>query len=672
MSLGGYMGKLLYVDLTAGEARTEPLDPAMARAFLGGFGLNMKLAYDLIPPGVDPLSPQNVIILGVGPLTGTLAPGSARVSVTTKFPLSNTIGGGNGGVRTGAQIKLAGYDAVIISGKAARPVYLRIKDEEVALRPAQGLWGKDIYESTEALWAAEGDEAGILAIGQAGENLGKYALAFTDKIAATGRGGLGAVMGAKNLKAIVVSGSQDVTVADSKRFMKMVNRYFERIRSYALHPEWISLGMQRTWADTAKRDGSVRKLGTAMVGMEEADRLCGVPAYLNFRKANFACFSCPMADKEIIEIKAGEAKGLVTYTSSFSSKLEPFVTMFEIHSTEQAIRCMNATNRYGLDNQDLVGVMDQVIHLYEQGVITPADTGGVALRRDFDTAMRLIEWTALRQGLGDVMAEGMDGVCRRFGQDPQRGSLAIKGWRSHFDPRVTGMGTMEFEMVVNPRGGHHTSGGGPAYSRGSATEKFATHANRMGAPDEAVARILDPVVGFNAGRFTRYSEDWYAVLNALGMCVRLQINRFHSIGALAELYSSATGLETTPRELAAAGERAWNVLRAWSAREGFSRKDDRFPDRWFEPIAAPAGQQLRLHHYFGQPLGRGDAEQMLDDYYDERGWDERSGIPTAGKLASLGLEGVAEDLRRRDILGACRRELQTEAGPPEPRVAASP
>jgi aldehyde:ferredoxin oxidoreductase len=645
MSFNAYMGRLLYVDLSTGEVRTEDLDPAMARAFLGGFGFNMRLAYDLIPPGIDPLSPQNPIIVGVGPLTGTLAPGSARVSVTTKFPLSNTIGGGNGGVRLGAQLKLAGYDAVIVAGRASQPVYLRIADDQVRLVPAGSLWGKDVYETTEALWAAEGDGAGILAIGQAGENLVKSALAFMDKIAATGRGGLGAVMGAKNLKAIVVSGTQDVTVADSKRFMKAVNRYFERIRSYPLYDEWISLGMQRTWADTVKRPGFVRDLGSDIVGTEEADRLCGVPAFLQFRKANFACVSCPLADKEILEIREGEAKGLVTYTSSFSAKIEPFVTMFNIHSTAQAIQCIDATNRYGLDNHDLVGIMDQVIHLYDQGVISPADTGGVPLRRDFETAMQLIRWMALREGLGDVMAEGMDAVCRRFGQDPDRDSLTIKGWRTYFDPRVTGMGTMEFEMVVNPRGGHHTSGGGPAYSPGSAADKFATHANRMGASDEAVARILDPAVGFNAGRFTRYSEDWYSVLNALGMCVRLQINRFHSIGALAELYASATGFETTPQELARAGERAWNVLRAWSVREGFSRKDDRFPDRWFEPISTPAGRQLELHHYFGAPISREGAEQMLDDYYDERGWDRQTGIPTAEKLASLGLASIADDLR---------------------------
>ncbi len=169
----------------------------------------------------------------------------------------------------------------------------------------------------------------------------------------------------------------------------------------------------------------------------------------------------------------------------------------------------------------------------------------------------------------------------------------------------------------------------------------------MGAHDDAVERILDPDLGFKAGRFTRYSEDWYTVLNSLGLCVRLQLNRFHSIGSLAELYSSATGLETSPQELARTGERAWNLLRAWCVREGFSRKDDRFPQKWFEPIKAPDGEELGLRHYFGQPIDRENAEKMLDDYYDERGWDKETGVPTKEKLTALGQQWVIEDLEKR-------------------------
>jgi aldehyde:ferredoxin oxidoreductase len=608
----------------------------------------MKLAYELLPPGVDPLSAENPVILGTGPLTGTVAPASARISVTTKFPLGNTIGGGNGGVRMGALVKRAGYDAVVIKGRATEPVYLLVRDDEIELRLAWGLWGKDTYETTERLWA-EHPGSGVLTIGAAGENRSRLALAMMDKISATGRGGLGAVMGSKNLKAIVVQGTKGVTVARPGRFMKAVNHYYERIRNYALYPEWISLGMQRTWSDALQRPGLVRGFGTDVGPMAEVDRVCGVPAYLTHRKANFACVSCPLADKEILEIPGAEGEERVTYSSSFSAKLAQFVTSFHLRTTEEAIRCANATNRHGMDNHDLAGIMDQVVHLYEQGVIGPSDTGGVVLKRDFETAVQLIEWTAHREGLGDVMADGMDAVCEAFGLDPVEASLAIKGWNAYLDPRLTGMGTMQFEMVVNPRGGHHTSGGGPAYSAGSSVEKFASHANRMGAPDDAVERILGTGVGFNAGRFTRYSEDWYAVLNALGLCVRLQVNRFHSIGSLAELYSAATGLELTPRELAGCGERAWNVQKAWSVREGFSRRDDCFPAKWFEPLAAPDGSVLGLRHYFGQPLDRAGAEQMLDDYYDERGWDEKTGVPTKEKLASLGLEWVVDDLEARGV-----------------------
>ncbi len=648
MSFNGYMGKILHVDLTTGTWRNEPLDPEMAQNYLGAFGLNIRLAYDLLPPGVGPLSPENIIVLGVGPLTGTLAPGSSRIAVTTKFPLGSSIGGGNGGVRMGAQVKFAGYDAIIVSGKATTPVYLMVRDDEVALRPAAHLWGRDICDVTDALWA-DHPGFGVLAIGQSGENQGNLALALMDKVAATGKGGLGAVMGSKNLKAVCISGSRDVTVAEPGRFMKTVNRYFERIRNYPLHKEWINLGMQRTWSEVLKRGGFYRPYGTELVPPQQVDRLCGIPAYEHFRKANFACFSCPLADKVILETDTGEFPDLSIYSSSFSAKLEPFVTVFNLSSTQQALWCVDAANRFGLDHHDLIGVMDLIIHLFERGVITEKDTDGLTPGRDFDTAKRLITWTALRQGIGDVMIQGTDAVCRHFGLDLKKESLAIKGWRPYFDPRVTGMGTMEFEMVVNPRGAHHTSGGGPAYSSGASTEKFATHANRMGAPDDAVERILDPDLGFKAGRFTRYSEDWYTVLSSLGLCARLQLNRFHSIGSLAELYSSATGFEKSASEMAKAAERAWNLLRAWCIREGFSRKDDRFPNKWFEPIKAPDGKTLMLRHYFGQPIDRQSAENMLDDYYDERGWDLKTGAPTKERLCSLGLEWVVEDLQQHGI-----------------------
>jgi aldehyde:ferredoxin oxidoreductase len=551
----------------------------------------------------------------------------------------------------GAQIKFAGYDAIVLSGKAEHPVYLLIRDDQVELRPAKHLWGKDIYDVTDKLWS-EHPQCGVLAIGQSGENHGNLALALMDKVAATGKGGLGAVMGSKNLKAICVSGTRDVTVADPGRYMKTVNHYFDRIRKYPLHSEWITLGMQRTWSDVMKRKGFYRPYGSELVPSDTVDRLCGISAYQDFKKATFACVSCPLADKVIIDVKEGDPKGQTIYSSSFSAKTEPFVTVFNLSSTRQALWCVDRTNRDGLDHHDLIGVSDLVIHLFERGVISGSDTGGVRLRRDFDTAQRLIQWTAQRRGIGDVMIQGIDAVCKAFGLDWETESLAIKGWRPYFDPRVTGMGTMEFEMVVNPRGAHHTSGGGPAYSPGASTEKFATHANRMGAPDDAVERILDPEIGFKAGRFTRYSEDWYSILSSLGLCTRLQLNRFHSIVSLAELYSSATGLETSPQELARAGERVWNLLRAWCVRDGFSRKDDRFPKKWFEPVKAPDGEALGLRQYFGQPIGPEKAEEMLDDYYDERGWDGKTGAPTKQKLISLNLRWVVEDLERHGMAPA--------------------
>jgi aldehyde:ferredoxin oxidoreductase len=626
----GYAGQIVHVDLSAGKVEKTPLDPDMARAFIGGFGINTRLAYDYIQPGVGPLAPDNFIILGTGALGGTMAPGSSRLSATTKFPETGAVATGNGSLNFASQLKWAGYDHLVITGRAGRPVYINILDEDVTICDANDLWGLDLIQSTDALRRKHGKPAGIVAIGQAGENRAGISFALVDKSATLGKGGLGAVMGSKNLKAIVVKGTKSIKIADHRRFFKMLNQIVRRVRAYPLHGQWIEKGINLTMRDTIKNDPDY-----------------GIRTYLEkLKQGRLACPSCPMADKEVLGAREGEYRGLTVYTAGWSGRAENFGQICNAGGANKVLKCLDTANRYGIDSHSFSRVMKLAVELYEEGIITPNDTDGLVLKKDFETIQALLRQVAFRQGLGDVLADGMKAMIARFGPEVEKKAAHVKGMETIFDPRRSGLGTMEFELTVNPRGGHHTAGGSPSYvGAGQSLDKFASHCERMGASGEAVKRILDSDMGFNVGRLSRYSEDWYSVLSGLGFCNRAQMNRFYSIGSCAEFYSAATGIETDPEQLATAGERIWNVKKASNVREGFTREDDRFPPIWFETCTDASGQELNLRDYYGtRRLTRKDGAQLLDDYYDERGWDRRTGVPTREKLASLGLDRIAADL----------------------------
>lgn len=640
----GYAGQILYVDLSTGESKSEPLDLELARKFIGGFGLSTKLAYDLIPPGIDPLAPENAIIFGAGALAGTMAPGSSRLVVSTKFPETNTVSYGNGSMTFAPRLKFAGYDQLVITGRAAKPVYLRISDNGVELCDASHLWGKDLCETTEELWRTHGTKSSVIAIGQSGENLVKISVALVDETASIGKGGLPAVMGSKNLKAIVVGGSRGIEVADPARFMKAINQTLERVREYPLRDDWIKVGINKVLT-TFIQKGIECNDETEVYPRQKANELYGFEVYLNkVKQGRMSCPSCPMGDKEILGVKEGNYKGLVSYASGFTARNLDFGIHCGVDSYDKIVKCMDIANRWGVDIHSFSRCIEYAVHLFEMGVITEADTDGLVLKRDFDTTCKLLEQTAFRKGFGDVLADGQLGLIKKFGHRAEKQAGQIKGLEVAFEPISGGVGSMEFAQVVSPRGGHHQAGGSPAYAPDQPKEQFARHCLRMGSSPEAVARIFDSPFGVDIGRLTKFAEDWYSVLSSLGLCVRAQLNRFYSINLNAELYSAATGIEMTPAELIRTGERAWNLLKASNVKEGFSRKDDRFPDRWFEPIKGEHGEEIRLHHYWGKPLTREDTEKMLDSYYDERGWDKSTGLPTRQKLVELGLADVADDL----------------------------
>ncbi|MHA1377051.1 MAG: aldehyde ferredoxin oxidoreductase N-terminal domain-containing protein [Candidatus Helarchaeota archaeon] len=610
----GYSGKIIFVDLNSGKIRKTPLGKGLIQKFIGGLGINIKLAYDYINEGIDPLSPDNPIILGAGPLVGTIVPSTSRSYITTKMPMNGVVGWAGGSMSFGFMLKNAGYDHVVITGRSKTPVYLKIFDENVTLEDATSLWGKDTNQTADELKKLNGN-CGVITIGQAGENLIKYSIALVDKISTIGRGGGGAVMGSKNLKGIIAYGSRGIKVSNPKKLIKLHKQLFERIRNYKYREDWVRFGLIRT-APIVPKD-----------------------LYLNqLKKARLACPSCPIGDKDIIQLTEGRFAGLVSYEASVVNAYALFT--MGTGSYDENIKLFDLINRYGLDAITIIALFPLVRNLYKRGIITDSDTDGLELKNNFETLEILLNKISYRQGFGNILADGFNGLIKKYGKEAVKKVPLVKHQSLILDPKMFNLGTMEFEQFISGRGSHDAAGGSPTYfAPGRKLESFRTHFDRMGIPENAMDRIFTPPVkemGLNVGRLTRYSEDWFTALGSLGICARAQINRFYSANLCAELYSAVTGIEMDRAKLMKAAETSWNLLKIINAREGFMRKDDEIPQQLLKK---------RIRYYHGNVLiTRELADRLLDDYYSERGWNIDTGIPKTEKLKELQLENVINDL----------------------------
>lgn len=622
MDMPGYAGRILYVDLTDNAFETKPVDPETAFSFLGGWGINAVLAAELIDPHVDPFSPENVIIFGTGPFSGTIVPGSAELSVTTKLPLSGGIGTGCGGGHFPLMLKTAGYDHVVISGKSAKPVYLLIENDRVTLCDATGLWGLDTYETVDALRLRHGT-CSVIPIGPAGENRVNISVTFIDKGGTVGFGGLPAVMGSKNLKAVVTCrGDKGIRVADRKRLQKSVNKMMDRIMDYRMRPVLIEGG---TFAMTSQW---MAGMGLAIDGWDDIHK--------ESRKT-LACPSCPMGDKELNRLKHGEYAPMVAYMTDFMGEFEASAkTPLDNHN--RAIKRLDTFNRNGICRLNFGNMMGLMRSLYAQGILTKKETGGIELNDDYETMLHLIEITARREGFGDVMARGPVGAAEIIGDPAPSAAIHIKGCTPFIDPRVDSLNTMAVAQLVHPGRANYACGGTGIYMPGRPVEQFVHHARRMGMSEGDIGRIFSEDT-FNVGRLTPHGENWYSLFNALGQCHRLYIHRFHGMENFRDFYTAVTGIEKSAADLYEDGERIWNLYKVLNTRIGFDRKDDEPPEAWFDPIKMGDNEIALMDYYGTKKITREDLKIVLDEYYMERGWDVQTGNPATDKLKALGLGG---------------------------------
>jgi aldehyde:ferredoxin oxidoreductase len=647
MEHGGFVGKILFVDLTTGKIRKEPLDLQTAGGLLGGFGVDLKLLYELLPPGTDPLAPENPIIIGAGPLVGTLTPGSPKVTFTAKRPIyasatqedkHGVMVGTAGTVRFGFMLKNAGYDHIVITGKANSPAFLKIVNDEVEVCDATDLWGRmDAYQTTDELTRRYG-RCGIYAIGPASENLVRLSIGTVDGHYSLGKAGGGAIMGSKNLKAIVVYGNKGVRVADPKRLMAVYDDSRKRITE---NPGFKDIARYGTpsfgaMAHLAGRDwrafwGKYWKLVDST------------------RVANASCISCLTPCRAIMELKEGRFAGLRLVRRAFPISTPTRPVPEGSIDYGPGLKVEDAIERPGLDRQNALQIVNFVSMLYERGEISKEDTGGLVLKQrdfwdpDIDSTVQLIERIANKEGdFARCLGEGWNPVSERFGVDASAVMSLCKGCITILDARKARLQPSIFVQITGP-GVHHMHFAG--HFPGIPIADIKANGESMGMSQEEVNRAFT-AEEFDTGRMAKHVEDYYAVEESLGICsLPAQLHSCHSIASIAEYYSAMTGFETSPRELKLLGEKVWNMYKLLNVREGFNRKDDMLPSWW------KAADDNRLLDYWGRTISRDKLEGMLDHYYSERGWDVKSGIPTGAKLSDLALgefKDILLDVKKRE------------------------
>ena len=567
----------------------------------------------------------------------------------TKFPTIATednkhfIGACTGGGRYfGIGLKRAGCDHLIITGKADRPVYLKISDEDVDIVDASDLWGRGIEEVTNDLVRREGEESGVIVIGKAGENKVRHALTIVDKTNSLGRGGLGAVMGSKNLKAIVANGTGEVKVAKPAEFEEVSNELRSRIRGWSKRDHWIKLGLAAGWSDFkyTQYPGKWPR--------DKWDKLYGENTRMETIERVIPCNSCMLSCRLKWELKGGEFNGEIGFGSPFSKSATSGM-LLDVEDHRKMIHLVTLGNcEVGIDFYTTTRLIDFVTTLYQRGEITKEDTGGLKLERNYDTYIDLFNKTVNREGFGDILADGWMRLKQEFGVDPQDYwySGICKGVDFIYDARPSHFHPLMMTFFTRPRphhGGSHTRTNSP----GKPLEIHRNQVEKWGIPKDVVERIFTstPYSGkFNVGRYTKYMEDMMRVKNALGLCIIFTYQALIFGNDLTRLYSAATGNEVTAGDLVEAGERIFNLSKILNIREGFTRKDDKVPELWLRPMETPEGKIETMDYYETKVMTRDDFEKILDDYYEERGWDQKRGIPTKQKLRELGLEEYEKDV----------------------------
>jgi aldehyde:ferredoxin oxidoreductase len=617
----GFMGKILRVDLNTQKVWDEPIDKDMARKFLGGAGLATKYLYDEMTKGVDPLGKDNVLIFMTGPLTGTTSPSAARYSVVAKSPQTGIWGHANSGGGFGPALKRSGYDGIIIKGMSKKPVYLKIEAGVASLEDAGHLWGKIVPETEDALIEALGKKFTIACIGPACENLVKFASIMNDKHRTAGRCGLGAVMGSKKLKAIAVSGKASPEVMEG--FKDTSKKQFLLINESMLKIGFETFGTTMV-ADMVNQKGGYPTRNWQSGEFEHIDSVNAQAIVDTVLTKRVNCFACPIACGRGSEIKDGPYKGHKGEGPEYETS-NTLGAQCDVHDMNAITMANYMCNEYGLDTISAGSTIAFAMECFQRGILTTKETGGLAINfGDGNLVVDLVKMIALREGIGDLLAEGSRIMAQKLGKGSEKFAMNVKGLElPAYDPRAAKI--MGLAYVTANRGGDHVSSTimAPTFVDSPILLVDDSHIDDLLVTKPHEAEIL---MNMENGAF---------VFDCVGACKFMGLLMYAQ--DYVDLIAGATGWDFTVDEFRKGGERIYNLARAFCVREGITRAADILPARLTEdPLADGAAQ--------GNIVERDVLEKLKDAYYTYRGWDVKTGIPTPEKLHELGLDELTADL----------------------------
>jgi len=597
--MAGYAGQFLRVNLSTGQIDKEKLDLELAVKFIGGRGLASYFLMQEIEPDVDPLSPANKIIFATGPLTGSTAPTGGRYMVVTKSPLSGTVASSNSGGFWGAELKRAGYDFIIVEGKSDKPCYLHVNDGSVEIRDAANCWGKLVSETTELLLQEASDpKARVLTIGPAGEKQALLANVMNDVYRAAGRSGVGAVMGSKNLKAIVVRGRGKLKPARDDESKTVLKSVLKKISENEVTSKGLPTYGTSVLVNVINESGIYPTNNFQESYFPTADKTSGETLAEKYLVKNTACFGCPIACGRYSKVGDVEGEGPEYET------IWAYGATCGVDDLEAIIKANKWCNEYGLDTISAGATIACAMELHQKGLIDPDEADGPAL--EFGSGEAIVEWTKKMgacEGFGAKLALGSARLAEQYGE-PELSMSVKKLELPAYDPRgVQGHG---LQYATSNRGGCHVRG-------------YMIAPEIVGLPEK-----LDPLSLEGKAVWVKAFQDLTAVIDSLGICL------FTSFALSADdykdLFNAIVGQDLTTEELWKTGDRIWNLERLFNLKAGVGPDQDRLPRRLVsEPI--PSGPAKGNVHRL---------PELLPEYYKERGWNEQ-GLPTEEKLAELAI-----------------------------------
>jgi len=603
--MDGVKGKLLEIDLSKASHREVKLEKELIKKYIGGRGLGVKLLGDLLPKNVDPLGEENIMLILTGPLTGSIVPGSGKYVVISKSPVTGGFLDSYSSGRLAPEIKFAGYDGLIIKGKAKRPSYIYIEDKNVEIKHAAHLWGKDTFETEEILQGSGEEEYGTMCIGPAGENLVNFASINSDFFRQAARGGIGAVMGSKNLKAIKVRGTGDISCYDSKGMMDLVLKHKEKLKESAVVENRQKFGTPSTLDITNEAGMLPTKNYQSGVYKKAWGKLDSEGVSKNIIKTR-GCYGCMIACSQITKTNDNEEE--IVEGPEYET-VGMFGPNLGVDSLSAVIKANIKCDKLGMDTISAGNVIGFAMECYEKGIL-PKKYDDLDLEfGNFEAALSLLDDIALRKDLGELMANGVEKMSEELKEGSEHFAMHVKGLEfPAYDPRI-GLGTA-LSYAVSPRGACH---------------------RRAWPPSIEVLGNLEPYKIEGKAEYVKEKVDENSVFHSMLVCdfpakwIPLSVEDF------ATYLNLLTGENFTEKDLWETADRIETKIRLFNNREGLTREDDNLPPRILKDTL-PEGPTK------GNVVNEKDLNTLLDKYYEVRGWSKH-GIPTTEKLKELNIKG---------------------------------